>query len=152
MLGYINGGNLCVRYQSDRYLIEHVLEAGAGGDARLVSMAMNRQWRLQFRLRNYVLTDDPQALIVSEPYLGDIVIDLCRQSGIKPQNVDVSDLYQETDIVPGMKVAVNDGLDKPIDWLREIYQFDKAQYNKKLNFAHRGSDITFRIRKVECLS
>lgn len=145
VLGYINAGNLCVRYQSDRYLIEHVLKVGVGGSANLVSMAMNRQWRLQFRLRNYELTDDPQALIVSEPYLGDIVHDLCIQAGIKPQNINVADLYQETDIVPGLLVNVDDGLDKPIDWLMEIFQFTKSQYNKKLNFEHKGKDITFRI-------
>lgn len=142
VLSYVRGGALYYRYQRERYLTEHLL-FNAGSIERLVSLAMNEQWRLQWRLRGQ--SSATNALSVSEPYLGDIVYDLCRQSGILPQNINVSDLYRTSDIVPGMKVAVNDGLDKPIDWLREIYQFDKSQYNRKLNFAHRGREITFRI-------
>lgn len=146
VLGYINGGNLCVRYQSDRYLIEHVLRSGIGGNARLVSMAMNHQWRLQFRLRNYVLTDDPQALISAEPFLGDIVYDLCRQAGIAPENIDVSELYDPVkDRVPGLLVDSDDGLDKPIQWLMDMFQFDKVEHGRKLRFIKRGRPVVARI-------
>ena len=145
VLGYINGGNLCVRYQSDRYLIEHVIKAGAGDNANLVSMAMNRQWRVQFRLRNYALADDPTALIITEPFLGDIVYDLHRRSGILPQHIDVSDLYRESDIVPGLKVAVEQGMDKPIDWLMEIFQFTKSKRGRRIVYEHKGGEVKARI-------
>lgn len=143
LLSYIRGGNLCIRYQRERYLNEYVLKAGAGSDANLVSMAMNKQFRIQWRIRNYELTDDPGALLQAEPYLGDVVEDFCRRAGLPAESIDVSELYP--DIVPGIKVSVAEGLDKPIDWLREIYQFDKSQHGKKIHFPRRGRPITFRI-------
>lgn len=143
VLSYIQSGNLCVRYQRDRYLVETVLKAGAGPDAILVSMAMNNGNRLQWRLRNYVLTDDPQALYTVDPFLADVVMGLCREAGIPPERPDVNELYNDT--VPGIKVDVDEGLDKPIDWLREIYYFDKSEKDRKIFFPKRGREVVARI-------
>lgn len=146
VLGYIRAGSLCVRYQRERYAVENVLRAGIGASARLVSMAMNTGSRLQFRIRDYVLTDDPGALIMVDPFLGDIVFDLCRQAGLKPENIDVSELYDPvTDRVPGLLIDSDDGLDKPIKWLMDMFNFTKVEHGKKLRFIKRGRDIVARI-------
>lgn len=146
VLAYIRAGNLCVRYQSDRYGVENIQRAGAGSNARLVSMAMNNGSRLQFRLRNYELTGDPGALVATEPFLGDIVYDLCRQAGIPPENIDVSELYDPVkDRVPGLLVDSDDGLDKPISWLMDMFQFDKVEHGGKLRFIKRGRPVVARI-------
>lgn len=50
IFAYINGDNLCVRYQRERYETEHVL-ATVGHLTRLVSMSMNEVLRLQFHLQ-----------------------------------------------------------------------------------------------------
>lgn len=146
VLGYIRAGNLCVRYQRERYAVENILRAGVGADARLVSMAMNTGSRLQFRVRGYVLTDDPGALIMVDPFLGDIVYDLCRQAGIPPEYIDVSELYNPlTDRVPGLLIDSDDGLDKPIQWLMDMFQFDKVEHGGKLRFIKRGRPVVARI-------
>lgn len=142
VLSYVRGGALYYRYQRERYLDEHLL-FDTGSVERLISLAMNERWRLQWRLRGQSSAET--AVSVTEPFLGDIVYDLCRQSGILPQNINVADLYRDTDLVPGLLVNVDDGLDKPIDWLAEIFQFTKSQYNKKLNFEHKGKEVSFRI-------
>ena len=145
VLGYIRDGNLCVRYQRERYAVENVLRAGIGGSARLVSMAMNTGSRLQFRIRGYVLTEDPGALIMVDPFLGDIVYDLCRQAGIAPENIDVSELYDPVkDRVPGLLIDSDDGLDKPIQWLMDMFQFDKVEHGRKLRFIKRGRPVVAR--------
>lgn len=143
LLSYIRAGNLCVRYQRERYLTEHVLKSGIGSSARLVSMALNRGFRVQWRIRNYALTDDPQALFQTKPFLSDIVFDLCRRSGIPATQIDVNELYQ--DLVAGLKIESDEGLDEPIDWLREMFFFDKSDYDRKLHFPKRGRDVTARI-------
>src|SRR5690606_34757120 len=73
ILSYLRSGTLYVRYQRERYDTEHVLRAGIGANARLVSMAMNRGSRMQWRLRNYALTSDPGALVQADPFLADVV-------------------------------------------------------------------------------
>lgn len=143
VLGYVRAGNLCVRYQRDRYSVETVLRSGIGGNARLVSMAMNTGSRLQFRLRSYELTDDPGALRQNSPFLAEVVTDFCQRAGISQNHIDVLDLWY--DIVPGIKVNNDDGMDKPIDWLREIFFFDKAEYDKKIHFIKRGRQPKIRI-------
>lgn len=143
VLGYVRAGNLCVRYQRDRYSVETVLRSGIGGNARLVSMAMNTGSRLQFRLRSYELTDDPGALRQNSPFLAEVVTDFCQRAGISQNHIDVLDLWY--DIVPGIKVNNDDGMDKPIDWLREIFFFDKAEYDKKIHFIKRGRQPKVRI-------
>lgn len=143
ILSYVRAGNLCVRYQRERYVTEYVLKAGIGLNARLISMAMNKNSRVQWRLRNYVLTDDPQALVKVEPFLAEVVEDLCLKSGLKPEQIDVNELYN--DFVPGLKVNIEDGLDKPIDWAREMYFFDKSEYGRQIHFPKRGREVVARI-------
>lgn len=146
VLAYIRAGGLRVRYQRERYQTEHTMRSGIGSNARLVSMAMNNGARLQFRVRNYELTDDPGALLQTNPFLGDIVLDLCRQAGIAPELVDVSELYNPaTDIVPGLLIDSDDGLDKPIQWLMDMFQFDKVEHGGKLRFIKRGRPVVARI-------
>lgn len=145
IVSYIRAGSLYHRRQRDRYATEYLLKSGVGSNVELVGMAMNTGSRIQFRLRNHALTPDSGAIVQVAPYLADIVQDLCSKSGIARENIDVSDLWRETDIVPGLKVATETGLDKPIEWLAEMYLFDKSQHGRKLRFEHRGKPVTFRI-------
>lgn len=136
VLSYIQSGNLCVRYQRDRYLVETILKAGAGSEAQLVSMAMNNGRRLQWRIRNYVLLGDPNALVFTEPFLSDVMDDLCRKSGLKPEQIDVSELWD--DLVPGIKVTSTDGFGSDIDRLRDMFNFDKSAYDRVVHWPKRG--------------
>lgn len=135
VLAYIRAGNLCVRYQRDRYDIEHILRSGIGSNANLVSMAMNRGLRLQFRLRSYELDDDPGALVQAEPFLADVVADLLKRSGVPATALDAGDLYERVD---GYKVATPGGADAMIQPLRQAFFFDSAEYDRKLRFVKRG--------------
>lgn len=136
VLAYIRAGGLRVRYQRERYQTEHTMRSGIGSNARLVSMAMNNGARLQFRLRNYELTSDPGALIRTDPYLADVMDDLCRKSGLKPEQIDVSELWSDT--VPGIKISSTDGFGADIDRLRDMFNFDKSASDKMLRWPKRG--------------
>ena len=142
ILSYVRAGALYFRLQRERYLTEHLL-FDTGSVERLISLAMNSQWRLQWRLRGQ--SGATNALSVSEPFLGDIVYDIHRRSGILPEHIDVSDLYRASDIVPGLKVAVEQGMDKPIDWLMEIFQFTKSKRGRRIVYEHKGGEVKARI-------
>lgn len=137
ILAYIRNNNLYYRQQRDRYLVEYLLRSGVGGRLDTVGMTVN--YRLQFRLRDVL----DVSIVPEAPYLADVVLDLGRQCGLNENTLDVRELY--TDTVPGMKVAIDEGLDKPIDWLREIFHFDKANIDRKLHFRKRGRAVTLRI-------
>lgn len=142
VLSYVRGGALYFRLQRERYAIEHLL-FNDGSVERLVSLAMNSQWRLQWRLRGQ--SESAVAGAYSEPFLGDVVYELNRDAGLKPEQIMVADLYRETDIVPGLKIAIEQGVTKPIESLMEIYQFTKSQHGKQLVYEHKGKGNTFRI-------
>lgn len=136
ILGYVRAGFVRYRQQRDRFTIEYTpLFQGAPAVAsKLRHVSMNSNLRLEF------LTDDAG----EEPWtLAEIVEDLCVQSGIKPENVDVRELFQ--DIVYGLKVNMEEGLDKPIDWLREMFFFDKSERDRKIFFPKRGREVVARI-------
>lgn len=143
ILSYIRAGTLYMRYQRDRYAVEYTLKTGIGSTANLVSMAMNAGSRMQWRLRNYARMDDPNALIQVEPFLADVVGDLCRRSGLRPDQFDVNELYD--DVVPGLRVASDEGYHEQIDWLRDMFIFDKANIDKKVHFRKRNRDVVARI-------
>lgn len=144
VLSYIRAGNLCVRYQRERYVTEHILRAGVGGDARLVSMAMNRGSRMQWRIRNYALIDDPGALLQADPFLADIVADLLRRSDVKAEHIDTDQLWVP---VEGYRIANEGGADANIAPLQAAWFFDPGEWDKKLRFVMRGGSpvahITF---------
>lgn len=136
ILSYVRGGSLYYRYQRERYLDEHLLQDNI---SRLVCSAMNRVWCFQWRALG-------EGTGFTDPYLGDIVYDLCRQAGIAPENIDVSELYDPVkDRVPGLLVDSDDGLDKPIQWLMDMFQFDKVEHGRKLRFIKRGRPVVARI-------
>lgn len=149
ILGYIRAGNFCIRMQRDRYLIEYVLRSGVGLNARLVSLAMNRGYRLQFRLRNYEL-NDPSAIIQANPYLADIVESLCRRAGISPENINVAELF-DTNVI-GFKCNTDDGVNKRIDALREMFIFDKSEADRKIYFPRRGREVVARIPYIHLVA
>ena len=150
ILSYIRAGNLCIRYQRDRYLVEYVLKAGVGSDAKLVSMALNNGFRIQWRLRNYELTDDPNALIQVHPYLADVVMALCRRTGMKPENINVNELYDA--LVIGYKCGTDDGINKRIDALREMFFFDKSEADRQIFYPRRGREVVARIPYIDLVS
>lgn len=143
VLAYIRSGNFCIKYQRDRFLVEHIKRAGVGANCELVSMARNNSHRMQWRFRNYELTSDPGALIQVEPFLADVVLDICRTSGVPAENIDVTELYSDT--VPGLRIQTERGLDKAIDVLRDVYFFDKSQHDRKLFWPKRGRPVVARI-------
>jgi len=140
ILSYVRGGSLYYRYQRDRYLVEYLLSTNID---RLICSAMNSVWCFQWRTLG---TGDGVGDSFIEPFLGDIVFDLCMQAGLKPENVDVSELYDPvTDKVPGLLIDSDDGLDKPIRWLMDMFNFTKVEHGKKLRFIKRGRDVVARI-------
>src|SRR3546814_4042279 len=75
ILAYVRAGSLYVRYQRERYLDEHLMRAGV---SKLYQVGMNNQYRFQF---SYEGVGHPD-----HPFLADVVADLCRRSGIQPEN------------------------------------------------------------------
>lgn len=143
VLSYLRAENLCVRYQRDRYTVEYILRTNVGENCRLVSMARNSGNRLQWRLRFYERTDDAGALFQNNPYLADVVEQICIKAGIPRESINVSDLYN--DFVPGLKVTSDEGLDAPLKWLQEVFFFDKAEFDKQIKFVKRGGPVIRRI-------
>lgn len=136
ILSYVRGGSLYYRLQRERYLTEHLLQDNV---SRLVCSAMNVEWCFQWRCEG-------EGNGFTDPFLGDIVYDLCRQAGILPEYIDVSELYDPlTDRVPGLLVDTDEGLDKPISWLMDMFQFDKVEHGGKLRFIKRGRPVVARI-------
>lgn len=140
ILSYVRGGSAYYRYQRDRYLVEYLLSDNID---RIVCAAMNTEGCFQWRTLG---TGDGVGDSFSEPFLGDIVFDLCRQAGIPPERIVVAELYNPvTDRVPGLLVDSDDGLDKPIKWLMDMFQFDKVEHGGKLRFIKRGRPVVARI-------
>lgn len=136
VLAYLRAGSLYVRYQRERYQTEHLMQAGLGTAARLVDVGMNRGLRFQWWLRN--ANPVAGAAVFVEPFLGDVVKDLCIRSGLSPSQVNVQELYE--DFVPGMLVSSEEGYSEQIDWLRDMFMFDKAVYDKKVNWRKRNRE------------
>lgn len=135
LLCYVRDDALYYRQQRDRFLTERHLRDNV---TKLHHVSMNSQLRVQFKAEG-VGGDGP-------PILADVVRDLCERAGIPSENINVDELYEDT--VPGMKVDVDEGLDQPIDWLREIYFFDKADYDRQIHFPKRGRPVVARIPYV----
>lgn len=70
ILSYVRGGSLYYRRQRDRYLTEYLLQDNV---SRLVCSAMNVEWCFQWRCEG-------EGNGFTDPFLGDIVYDLCRQA------------------------------------------------------------------------
>lgn len=145
-LFYISGGNLCARYQRERFTVEHVLRA-VGAGTQLISVAMNDRFRLQFRFGNFTGVTDGQTKVLSSPYLGDVVLDLCKRAGIKPTNIDVSELYD--DVVAGYTLSDDDTIATFLDPLSKAYFFDPTEFDKKLHFFKRGRDIVMSVSYLD---
>lgn len=139
-LAYLRAGNLCVRYQRNRYDSELILIGSLGAQARLVSVARNRALRLQWHLR-FSDVADPRAKVVKYPYLADIVGSLCEKAGIARESLSMLDLYDDT--VVGYLVASTEGVHKSLEPLSQAFMFDPTEYDKKLRFLKRGRDVEF---------
>lgn len=137
IIAYMRAESLMVKYQTDRYTAEHMLQEDCGGT--LVNIGMNHVWRLQF----YIWGATDGAVVASSPFLADVVKDLCLKSGIPSEAIDVSELYN--DRVAGLKVSADIGLDTPIDELRKVFFFDKSDFEGQIHFPKRGRDVTARI-------
>lgn len=131
ILGYVRAGVVRYRQQRDRFTVEYTPPVGPGGSpasaTALRHISMNSNLRLEF------LTNE----VGEEPWtLAEVVEDLCYRAGVPPGRTDVRELYG--DIVHGLKVQIDEGLHEPIQWLREMFAFDKSQYDGKLWFPKRG--------------
>lgn len=136
VLSYIRGGSLYVRYQRERYLTEHLMQAGLGPLARIIDVGMNRGLRFQWWLRD----SNPVAgaAVFVSPFLGDVVKDLCLRAGLPNRSINVSELYD--DHVQGMKVTSTDGFASDIDRLRDMFHFDKSARDKIIAWPKRGRE------------
>ena len=143
VLSYLRAGNLCIAYQRDRYQVERVLRAGVGADCELISMALNRGYRLQWRLRKYELADDPGALLMTDPFLADVVSGLYDRAGISKEYIDVNHLYDS--IVEGFKVATEGGADVMVQSLQTAYFFDPTESDRQLRAIVRGGAVVMEI-------
>jgi hypothetical protein len=137
IVAYIRAGSLYYRQQRDRFQIEYLLYANCGG--RIIEVGMNRKLRLQFLLKDA----NTASGLPDSPFLADVLLDLCEQADIFGLNVDVDELY--VDRVQGLKVDNDDGLAEPVDQLRQVFFFDKAEYDKKIHFVKRGREVVARI-------
>lgn len=142
-LWYVRGLNLCLRYQRERFTVEHVMKV-VGPQAELVSVTMATNNRLRLRLRNTnVSINDQQAKIETYPLLSDIVLDLCSRAGIPAENLDVNDLYGE--FIVGYPVISDDDVASQLEPLSQAFFFDPTEFDKKLRFLRRGRDVVGRF-------
>ena len=125
VLLYVRAGNLYYRQQRDRFLTEYFLQSDT---SELYHVSMNSALRLQW---TYAGPGMPLP-----PFLAEVVQGICLEAGIPPENIDVSELWN--DRVMGLPIDTEEGLDEPLESLREIFQFDKSQHDKKLYFPKRG--------------
>lgn len=138
VLAYIRDGWLRVRYQRDRYLVEY--DMAEVGEAELVSVAMNKGWRLQFRIRNVTANvDDGRFAVLADPLVADIVLDICKRVGVGQDKLDVSELYQDS--VVGYPVTSKEPATDHLKPLAEAFFFDPSEYDRKVRFIKRGRDI-----------
>lgn len=135
ILAYVRNSNLIVCYQRERYQVEHIMAEGCGG--YLVNVAMNTQGRLQFRMRDAF--QGTNGLAVGEPFLGDVVEDVCRRSGLPPNRVDVSQLYE--DHVKGYKIGTETTGAGVLGPLQSAYFFDPVERDGVLHFVKRGGPV-----------
>lgn len=141
VLAYLSGGSLYVRYQRERYEIAHLEQAGLGANARLVDVGMNRAWRLQFWLRN--ANPVSSAIVHTDPFVGDIVMDICVRVGLDRDRVGVAELYTET--ISGYPITTNDSAIKQIEPLGKAFGFDPTEHNRRLRFLKRGRPAVVRF-------
>jgi hypothetical protein len=144
-LAYIQNGNLYILYQRENYAIANLLKPGVGPDAALVAVGINKVLRMQVWFRGFSGPSNSSIRKLVRPWLGDVVSDFCLDAGLKKTQINVDELYEEVDTVAGIKVDIDEGLDTPIDWLRDMFFFDKAEHNRVLHFPKRGREIVARI-------
>lgn len=132
IMAYVRGSSLYYRQQRDRFTIEKLLRANV---TKLHHVSMNNRLRLQFMAEG--LGGD------GAPLLADVVKDLCLKSGVPPEAINVDELYEDT--VPGMLVASDEGYSEQIDWLRDMFMFDKSVRDKKIYFPKRNRAAVVRI-------
>lgn len=149
ILAYLRAGNLYYRQQRDRFNTERLLHA-VGTGATLVYVAMNTALRLQFRVHNMTANTDGQTKVQFSPYLGDVVLALCKRVGIPAANIDTKELYQ--DLVPGYCVKTDDGADTWITPLVQTFFFDPTEYDRALHFYKRGRDPVMGISYTDLVA
>lgn len=143
ILAYVRAGFVRYRIQRERFETERTpLFSGSPAPASaLRHVSMNSNLRLEF------LTDGAGA----EPWtLADIVEDLTLRSGVPPQSVDVRELFDT--YVEGFKVDTDDGINKRIDALREMFFFDKSEHDRKIFFPRRGREVAARIPYIDLVA
>jgi hypothetical protein len=133
---YMLGGNVCYRQQRERFTVERTMGT-AGADAVLVSVGMNRELRLQWRIQKFTAPiDDSKYASIADPYLGDVVLDLCRRAGLGAANIDVSELYEQN--VAGYLVATDGDSNSSLKPLSDVFFFDPTEFDRVLHFFRRG--------------
>lgn len=129
MLLYIRDGALYYRMQRERYATEHLLDNTVGEGARLLYVAMNNEWHLQWETETF----GGRSI---RPRLARIIIELCGRVGITQEQLDVSDLWNIE--VGGYLVASQQTPANIISQLQGIYPFDVCEYDGKVHFVGRG--------------
>lgn len=145
---YIRGGTLYASYQRERYVNEYSLATGLSSEAELICVQMNNVYRLQWQFRGTSI--DGNVFAISSPFLATIVQKLCVRAGIPKGNINVDELY-DTNVI-GYKCNTDDGVNKRIDALREMFIFDKSETDRKIFFPRRGREALVRIPYVDLVA
>lgn len=138
ILGYVRAGIVRFRQQRDRFTVEYTPLVGPGGDpataTALRHISMNSRLRLEF------LTNEAGDELWT---LAEVVQDLSALAGVPAGATDVRELYD--DIVQGLGIASDEGLDKPIQQLMDVFFFGKSEHDRKIYFPKRGREPVARI-------
>ena len=149
VLMYMRGSYLYMRKQRERFLVEYTIKE-VGPEAELVYVAMNTHWRLQWEIHKMTAPADSQFRVITDPFLADVVSDLCKRAGIPLANIDVSELYD--DFVPGYLINQDEGVDAWLEPLSKFFFFDPTEFDRKLHFYKRGRDVVIGIHHSELVA
>lgn len=138
VLSYLRGGNLCARYQRDRYENEYILKSSVGANAELISMAMNVGSRLQWRMRGFSIADDSNVEVSDNPFLSDVVESICNRAGLSRTLHRTDELYSKQII--GFTIGSSYSAAGSLQSLSSVFFFDPSSVNGLVKFKFRGAD------------
>lgn len=148
ILMYCRGSTLYMRMQRERYETEHTI-AAVGANGQLVYVAMNVKNRLQWQLHKASVAGD-QFTTLNDPFLGDVVLDLCLKSGIKAEHINTKELYD--DFIQGYCITSDAGVDAWLNPLSQYFFFDATEHSRQINFYKRGRDVVKGIHFSELVA
>lgn len=141
ILGYVLDGNLCMRMQRDRFLIEYVLEVG--NQVGIKKIGFTSQLRLQFLMDPTGSTTRPiwpNSGMLLDPLsaswaTASIVAEIALRAGVPAERINLDGLVGSVD---GFSVLPSYAAFAAIESLARIRLFDAANWDGQLHFVPRG--------------